>query len=175
MTDIEQHRPSLSRRRALALMAFAMAGLATGCRDRDGAAGAGSRASSGPVRRPEPALADAMAAEAALLARYDAVLRRWPALAGTLGPLRDDHEHHRQALVTAGAGRPAPVSPSPARGLSRRRALRSLLAAERAAAATGLDGCLAAPPALAGLLGSIAACERSHAVVLADVLAGDRR
>ncbi|MFL6136185.1 MAG: hypothetical protein ACJ74O_00080, partial [Frankiaceae bacterium] len=83
-----------SRRQLLAGAAVAL--LAAGCRDH------GRSATPGRSRTAEPvdpatlrALDAARADEDGLIAAYDAVLARWPALAAALRPVRDEHAGHR--------------------------------------------------------------------------------
>jgi hypothetical protein len=103
----------------------------------------------------------------ALLARYEAVIAAQPDLADRLGPLRDDHRAHVQALARElGFPSPAPAASGatqpPADG-----GVAALQAAEKEAAAAAYTACLTAPSYHAALLGSIAACRSSHVEVLA--------
>lgn len=113
-------------------------------------------------------LPDALAREQQLVRGIDAAIRADPTLAVRLTPLRADHTAHLQLLqglssrygpIPAGgsATRPAPT-PAGVAGVRR-----AELAASRATAAA----VLAAAGGDAGLLASIAACEATHAVVLA--------
>lgn len=166
----------VSRRGALTGIAAAVLGLGTaGC----GVLTGGSAQQSTP---PDP-LEPLIRAKASLLGSYDAVLARHPGLAAELRPLRADHAAHLAALVSqldvrrrvvlfpehreqgtdrtstpAPSSRTVPASPGQARA--------QLRAGERAAAARSRAACLAATGDRAALLGSIAACERSHGVVL---------
>lgn len=124
---------------------------------------------------PDPQLAD-LENEQALLAAYDATLRAHPKLADRLRPVRADHAAHAAALrrlLTPAGGRrrtsasptpPAPtVSPVPADPAA---ALAALRTAEQSAYAARTRACLAAATDRAALLGSIAASEASHGVLL---------
>lgn len=132
--------------------------------------------------RPDP-LEPLIREKVALLTTYDAVLGRHPDLAAELRPLRADHAAHLDALVGRidvrrrvvlfpghrGQGaRPssAVASPSPTVPASAGQARAALRAAERRAATRSRAACLSATGERAALLGSIAACERSHGVVL---------
>lgn len=104
---------------------------------------------------------------AALLARYEAAIAADPALAGRLGPIRDAHRAHLQALAREiGPGLVAQPSASSATGTSPPATLPDLLAAEKQAATAARSACLAAPSYRAALLGSIAAARASHVTVL---------
>jgi hypothetical protein len=115
----------------------------------------------------------ALAREQQLLHGIDAAIRADPTLGVRLTPLRADHTAHLQLLQglssrygptpAGGSGssatRPTPTpTPTGVAGV-----LRAELAASRATAAAALT----AAGGDAGLLASIAACEATHAVVLA--------
>jgi hypothetical protein len=130
-----------------------------------------------PLGRPEPAprprrpapppdpVSALLAAERALLAQYDAVIARFPGLRRAAA-VRADHAAHVGALRTLVhapvAGTPVPVS-VPATAAA---ALAALRAAEVSAAARATAACVAAPASRAPLLGSLAACESAHLVLL---------
>jgi hypothetical protein len=126
--------------------------------------------------RTRRAVAAAIADEDALLSAYDEAAAALPALAGRLAGLRADHAEHRRVLATAlgttldtrspATGSGPSASSSGARGTAPRATLHRLLVAERTAAAARAASCLTAPPALAALLGSVAASEAAHDVVL---------
>ncbi|PZS32222.1 MAG: hypothetical protein DLM59_08595 [Pseudonocardiales bacterium] len=124
----------------------------------------GPRPRRSPSPGPDPLL-ELLAAERALLSQYDVVLARFPAAPGAAA-VRADHAAHvdaLRALVHApAAASPAPVSPPGTTAA----AVAMLRAAETSAAARATDACLAAPAARAALLGSIAACETAHLVLL---------
>jgi hypothetical protein len=120
---------------------------------------------------------DAIDGETLMISRYNAVLAAVPALAGSLGPLLQQHrEHlarlrarliepptaspprHSPAVAASAAGAPVPGTPDAARAYLRH--------AEQAAAQALLGQLAAAPPSLAQLLASIAASEASHALLL---------
>ncbi len=124
---------------------------------------------------PDPQVAD-LDNERVLLASYDAVLRAHPTLAGRLRAIRADHAAHVTALSrmlapapghrrpTASSTAPAPTPPPvPADPVA---ALGALRAAERSAAAARTRSCLSAATDRAATLGSIAASEASHEVLL---------
>ena len=104
----------------------------------------------------------------ALIARYDAALARHPVLVDRLTPLRANHAEHVATLV-APTPTPSPSASASPVSADPRATVGELLAAERAAAAASTNGArTAAAPELVSLLGSIAACEATHAVVLAQ-------
>ena len=129
-----------------------------------------------PQREPDPvravdlaAVARALATSQDLTARYAAAIAAFPDLAGLLVPLEAEHAAHVAALdTTPASGTAAPPSstasgPAPAVAGE---ALAALAAAERASAAARVADLLAASPAVARLLASIAACQAAHAAVL---------
>ncbi len=109
-----------------------------------------------------------------LLDRYEAVIAAQPALAGRLGPLRDNHRAHLTTVAkligTTASESPSPANPSPtgtaAAPTDEAGAVRALQEAERTGEEVAGRACLAAGPQYAGLLGSIAACRASHREVL---------
>ena len=114
---------------------------------------------------PDPLL-PLLAAERELLHRYDHVLGRFPQLA-ELAYVRADHDVHITALRAIVRG--AEPSPTPAPTFApatAAAAVAALRVAETAAAARYGSACVAAPASRAALLGSIAACESSHLVLL---------
>ncbi len=124
-----------------------------------------------PRPSPSPSGSDALlpvlSAEHALVKLYDDILARYPALAGRAGALRADHLAHLRSLgaIVRGADPGPPAGPAFV-PVSTAAALAALRAAEHAAATrTGL-ACLAAPRSRAALLGSVAACESAHLVLL---------
>jgi hypothetical protein len=145
--------------------------VATGCK------GVGAL---GTPPRPRPDVAvvrDAIDGETLIIARYHAVLAAVPTLAGSLGPLlQQHHEHlarlrarliepstasppaHSPAVAASAAGAPVPGTPAAARAYLRH--------AEQAAAQALMGKLTAAPPSLAQLLASIAASESTHALLL---------
>lgn len=142
---------------------------ATGCSRGFGALGTPPR----PL--PDVAvLTRAIVAETRLIARYQAVLARFPRLATALDPLLADHRAHLAGLrarLVPGAAQPSP-SPSASSAASQpvpagqTAAVAYLGAAEDAAAAALLGRLAAASPSLAQLLASIAASEATHAAAL---------
>jgi hypothetical protein len=142
--------------------------LAAGCSKGFGALG------TPPTPAPEVAvLTGAIAAERALIARYQAVLGRLPTLAATMNPLLAEHHAHLAALtarLVPGAARPSPTPTAsqapPAVPGSTTAATAGLGAAEQAAAGRLLGHLVQVSPPLAQLLASIAASEATHAAVL---------
>lgn len=116
----------------------------------------------------------ALVAEERLLARYDAVRRRHPGLAGRIDPIAAEHRAHVRALRSSVTPSPSPspsASPStPGDDASvpadPAEAAGTLAELERAAAADRVDDLLAVPPFLAQLLASISASEATHAALL---------
>lgn len=118
----------------------------------------------GRPKPPDP-LRELLAAERALLSQYDGVLARFPAVA-SIAAVRADHAAHvdaLRALVRAPAAASPPPVAVPATLVA---AVAALRAAEVSAAARTTAACIAAPAARAALLGSIAACESAHLVIL---------
>ena len=117
-----------------------------------------------PPPPPDPVL-ELLAAERVLLDQYDAVIARFPGLA-RIAAVRADHAAHAVALRTLVrtpvAATPAPVG-VPATAAA---ALAALRAAELSVAARTTAACIAGPASRAPLLGSIAACESAHLVLL---------
>ncbi|TMU91110.1 hypothetical protein FGK60_45405 [Streptomyces sp. DASNCL29] len=112
----------------------------------------------------------------ALLARYDATVDAHPALAERLAPLREETARH-VAVFTAEGRSPSPsatVSRSPSAGGRRmpkvpedaKQALSALVQAERRTADTRTAALATAPPELARLLASVAACGAAHVYLL---------
>lgn len=140
---------------------------------------------------PDPdvvALRAALADEDELLAAYDATLAAHPALAPTLQPLRAEHAEHRRVVLDrlgddaeaepqAADTPPGEASPEPAPGPSG-----PVVPAEPGAAVTELSrreddaargrrrSALSVSAPLAPLLGSVAASEASHPLVLAGAV-----
>jgi len=116
---------------------------------------AGSATGSGADTDPSVQAAD----EAALVARYDAVIAAFPGAAAVLTSIRDQHASHRDALGGADA-EAATTSTVPT---SLDRALADLADAERTAARARIAACVdARDPDLASLLTLVAASEASH-------------
>ncbi|MEU7244452.1 hypothetical protein [Streptomyces sparsogenes] len=130
---------------------------------------------------------------AELLARYDATADAHPGLADRLRPLREETARHLEAFRAPGRGASsggssasasspasAPVSPSAAPSASgssgeprapkvpedEKEALAALARAERRTADTRTAALRDAPPELARLLASVAACGAAHAYLL---------
>jgi hypothetical protein len=132
--------------------------------------------------RPAPDVAvlkAAIAAEEVMIARYDAVITRSARLAGSLRPLRAEHQSHlvqlRSRLIVPPGS--AAASPSPSRSgraaagpgpapAGAAAAILYLQAAERHAASTLLHQLIAVSPSLAQLMASVAASEATHVAAL---------
>ncbi len=182
-TTQRQAAPGPRRRAVLAWPAWAAAVLAApalaGCADT--VPPADLRA----ARRLAAARGRAADDSAALLARYDATAAAHPALSARLAPLRAQVALHAQAFTAPGpgAGAPSPsggsappggdrsATPSASAGpvavpAGRDAALGALAAAEQRVAATRGAALRDAPPELARLLASVAACGAAHALLL---------
>jgi hypothetical protein len=152
-----------TRRSVLAAVTAALPLAASGCKGI-GALGAP------PKPGPEVAVGrQAIAQEALMLARYQAVIAADPGAAGLLRPIAAQHAEHLARLRERLQGphalgrspKPAPVhAPTGAAGLT------WLAGAEDAAARWLLSRVGTAPPSFAQLLVSVAASEMSHAVIL---------
>lgn len=163
----------VTRRRSLLLGGGALGAVAllSGCSDDSGS----RREAAGGA---DVALLRARGARdsTALLARYDATVDAHPALAKRLAPLREETARH-VAVFTAEGRSPSPsatVSRSPSAGGRRmpkvpgdeKRALSALAQAERQTADTRTAALATAPPELARLLASVAACGAAHVYLL---------
>ncbi|MFI0735579.1 hypothetical protein ACH4S9_42315 [Streptomyces sp. NPDC021225] len=115
---------------------------------------------------------------AALLARYDATADVHPRLADRLGPLREETARHLEAFRSADRPASASASASPSASASggkaraadvpkdEKQALTALARAERRTADARTAALRDAPPELARLLASVAACGAAHAYLL---------
>jgi hypothetical protein len=163
------------RRRSLLAVgpaALALAGCTAGT---EGAADSGD----GPSAAERRARARAARDSEGLLERYDAVIAARPALAGRLGPLREDVVRHVQAFgggrkASPSASVPASGSSSPSAAASPsaavpgddKEALAGLAAAERELADRRSEELLGVPGELARLLASVAAAGAAHVYLL---------
>ncbi|WP_344319683.1 ferritin-like domain-containing protein [Streptomyces yatensis] len=112
----------------------------------------------------------------ALLARYDATVDAHPDLAERLAPLREETARHAAVFTTKdrSASPSATASRSPSAGGQRvpkvpedeKQALSALAQAERRTADTRTAALATAPPELARLLASVAACGAAHVYLL---------
>jgi hypothetical protein len=162
------------------------AALLTGCSDGSGARPDAAGARAGDERLRTRGARDS----AALLARYDATADAHPGLSDRLRPLREETARHLEAFHAP--DRPGPSSGSPSgsspasaspsaspsasagAGAARvpdvpkdeKKALAALARAERRTADTRTAALRDAPPELARLLASIAACGAAHAYLL---------
>ena len=157
------------RRRVLATALAALPLAAAGCK------GIGALGTPPATPADVTVVADAIAVETGLIARYEKVLATQPGLAADLRPILAQHHEHltrlRDRLIVP-KGRP---SPSPARSARRSAApvpgtaagaLSYLRDAENAAAAAQLTHLGAVPPSLAELLASISTSEATHSLLL---------
>lgn len=167
--------PGPTRRAVLTASALAAASLGTaGCATLN-AASAAAR-----VPPDVTVLRAAIAAKAAMIARYTATAAAYPRLRPGLDPLLGDHQAHlaelQHRLVVPAASSPAhPAATPPAQPGTRPvapvppgegAAVAALASAERAAAAQHVAQLRSVPPSLAQLFASIAACEAAHVAVL---------
>jgi hypothetical protein len=114
-------------------------------------------------------LTAAIATERGLLAQYDAVIAAAPALRPRLAPIAAEHRAHLDALEALDAAPSAQPSEAPSTGTPAATpvaAVAGLIRAERAAARALSAASLSQPADVAVLMGSIAASESSHLVVL---------
>ncbi|MCX5203854.1 hypothetical protein OG897_20650 [Streptomyces sp. NBC_00237] len=161
-------RTPTTRRRALALSGAAAAGLLAGCSNTDAPSGSsGTQTSAAAGKAAARIRGAATRTSADLLAHYDAVLKKHPAEAGRLKPLRE--EVARQAQVLRGAtGRAtagsAPVTVAAEPGA----AVKELADAARRASDAQLAAVDRATPELARLLASVAASGAVHVYLLDD-------
>lgn len=161
-----------------------------------GCSGGGSpRSADGRGKAPAPGTlqrAQAARDSLALLARYDATLAAYPALAGRLSPLRAHVALHASAFggrppapaatpasptALASAGTPSAAPPTPRKGAGTASpapavpstpaaALAALAAAERTLADRRAAALLTVPGELARLMASVAAAGAAHVVLL---------
>ncbi|QKV97543.1 hypothetical protein HUT19_11275 [Streptomyces sp. NA02950] len=168
------------RRRALLLGGGALgaAALLSGCSD-----GSETRRDTGGGASVAKLRATGARDSAALLARYDATADAHPALAKRLAPLRAETARHAAAFrghersaSPTGSGTPSAASSAsasarrerpPAVPKDEKQALAALAQAERHTADSRTTALLTAPPELARLLASVAACGAAHVYLLA--------
>jgi hypothetical protein len=158
-------------RRAMLASAAALPMLAAGCK------GVGALATPPAPSLRVRLLERAIRAEGLLVARYRAAVTTGHAPVAPralLAAVLADHEAHLRLLRSRliepprlASVRPSPGPAAPRLPAGRAGLLASLVTAEREAAARQLHELLTAPPSLAQLLASIAACEASHAALLA--------
>ncbi|MES4908710.1 MULTISPECIES: hypothetical protein [unclassified Streptomyces] len=154
------------------------AALLAGCSD-----GSGSRPDAAGVPAGEERLRTRGARDStALLARYDATADAHPQLADRLRPLREETARHLDAFRAPASASASHSSASPSASASasasaggarvpdvpkdEEKALAALARAERRTADTRTAALRDAPPELARLLASIAACGAAHAYLL---------
>lgn len=126
-----------------------------------------------PTPSPTGAMDESAASERNLVTQYDQVIAALPTLAAALSPLRAQHADHLAALTgepVAPASEQASAVASSGGPVTAKSAVRTLIAAERAAARQRIEACVAATePGLARTLAFIAASEASHIPALKDV------
>ncbi|MEI8081896.1 MAG: hypothetical protein WCI74_08645 [Actinomycetes bacterium] len=153
---VQPHR--ISRRTVLAGAAIAPLGLLAGC-------------SASAVLRPDPddsVRSDVASSERTLIASYTATINAYPKLATVLGPLRDQHRDHLNAV----GGSPDNPSGQSTAASNAKEAVSALAAAELAASRERVGQCVAAQgQELAWTLSLIGSSEAQHAVALAGVKA----
>lgn len=161
-------RRRLTRREGLlALALLAPAGLIASCTGSTEPPPGSATASA----LPADLAAEVAAEEAALIARYDAVLAAGPGLGeettALLALIRDQHVQHLDAL--GGTGTAVPATAGASSPATQDAAITDLIAAEREAARSRIRACVAADDAdLARLLTFIGASEASHVPALRD-------
>lgn len=99
-------------------------------------------------------------AERQLAASYAAVIKAHPALKPTLLPLQAAHSAHAKALQAPGPAKAGTLPPT------QTGALLALVTAEQHASSLAAAACVSCPVEGAVLLGSIAAADASHVLVL---------
>jgi hypothetical protein len=160
-------RTPTTRRRALAWSGAAAAGLLAGCSESSGTTGSAGTERDTALRQAAVRLREsATRTSLDLLAHYDALLKKHPAEAVLLKPLRD--EVARQAKVLRGKGRAATGSAPVTVAADRRAALKELAAAEQRTSDAHLAALTGATPELARLLASVAAAGAGHVFLLND-------
>jgi hypothetical protein len=166
----------LPRRRVLAASAAALPALLAiaGCRSSDAFAGPDPLAGRPALSPDVITLQEAIKAERAMIALYQAAVNGGTRPARTLEGLLAEHRQHLSRLqarlvLPSGSGSASPSSSSSssssrARG---RVTIAQLRAAERASATDLVRRLAGVPPALAQLFASIAASDATHVVALA--------
>lgn len=156
-------RTSAVSRRDLLRGVLAVAGLAgvaaaTGC-------GIFDRSSNADDTEVPAEITALLPATVALADAYDGAIARVPSLADRLTPMRDAHRTHAEALAQALA-RPVPAAGTADGPTDPDAALAELVDAETQGLEAARAACLAAPPRLARLIGSMAAARACHLEVL---------
>lgn len=124
------------------------------------AAAATSAASTSAAAGPAAWAVKSAAAERQLAASYAAVIKAHPALKTVLMPLQAAHSAHARALRAPGPAKALPLPPTQAG------ALIALVTAENHASSLASAACVTCPVEGAVVLGSIAAADASHVLVL---------
>ena len=147
-----------------------------GCRSSDAFAGPDPLAGRPALSPDVITLQEAIKAERAMIALYQAAVNGGTRPARTLEGLLAEHRQHLSRLQArlvlppgSGSASPSP-SPSPSPSSSRARGrvtIEQLRAAERASATDLVQRLVSVPPALAQLFASIAASDATHVVALA--------
>jgi hypothetical protein len=170
----------LPRRRVLAASAAALPALLAiaGCRSSDAFAGPDPLAGRPALSPDVITLQEAIKAERAMIALYQAAVNGGTRPARTLEGLLAEHRQHLSRLQArlvlppgSGSASPSPSpssSSSPSSSRARGRVtIAQLRAAERASATDLVRRLVSVPPALAQLFASIAASDATHVVALA--------
>jgi hypothetical protein len=170
----------LPRRRVLAASAAALPALLAiaGCRSSDAFAGPDPLAGRPALSPDVITLQEAIKAERAMIALYQAAVNGGTRPARTLEGLLAEHRQHLSRLQArlvlppgSGSASPSPSpssSSSPSSSRARGRVtIAQLRAAERASATDLVRRLVSVPPSLAQLFASIAASDATHVVALA--------
>ncbi|GHJ49761.1 hypothetical protein Cs7R123_71030 [Catellatospora sp. TT07R-123] len=125
----------------------------------------------GPDTPPPPdALTGLLAGTWSLIAAYDSALTAMPDLGPLLGPLRETHRAHAEALTAVMSPRPSaqafgPASLAPAAG-DRKAVITALRTAELNGGKQAAEVCVSTTAARATLVGEIAVARATHLEVL---------
>ncbi|WP_127355987.1 hypothetical protein [Actinacidiphila soli] len=159
------------RRAVLAASALpAVGALLGGCSNDDSAQRTAASLKASPSASPGAVLQAAAGRDSTgLLAKYDAVIAAYPALAGRLAPLRAEVARHAKAFgATASASASPSTSASPVAPGTGDAALAALASAEQSLADARTKALLDAPSELARLLASVAAAGSCHVLLLKE-------
>jgi hypothetical protein len=161
------------RRAVLAASALpAVGALLGGCSNDDSAQRTAASIKASPSASPGAVLQAAAGRDSTgLLAKYDAVIAAYPALAGRLAPLRAEVARHAKAFAATASATASPstsASASPVAPGTGDAALAALASAEQSLADARTKALLEAPPELARLLASVAAAGSCHVLLLKE-------
>jgi hypothetical protein len=157
------------RRAVLAASALpAVGALLGGCSNDDSAQRTAASLKASPSASPGAVLQAAAGRDSTgLLAKYDAVIAAYPALAGQLAPLRAEVARHAKAFGATASASPS-TSASPVAPGTGDAALAALASAEQSLADARTKALLDAPSELARLLASVAAAGSCHVLLLKE-------